>query len=414
MILGLIFFWATKSKETGVCTAVLFLGLGQDKTGARSISRFTRDIGWVGLGMLAGCVLLMLSDLVSMGDIFFSIRPSNIINVLDINFGRPGEVLSPYYARRVVMSWYTALSMRPLLVPLFAPFLLYLLVGWKTPGRPLLEREKAVWLLPLAILLFLTFVRSSFVVLPRYFASAIPVTCLWAAQFFHFGPAAPSVCLRDNYKIPRPVVTLALILTALIIVCVFNFYVPSLIEFYKRPKEPHAFYAVAIMPLALTILLMVTGFSTKRSLVTLFLSSLCLFLLVFTPLSSNINFLKQKTIAKRSQWRYTPYRVFADELRPDKDVKILVSKDVHQRSWMLGRDVRGHCWTFNVFFNQKLDYDNFIDGTWEDILKGDYNYAFLTWRDWNGIRQKHNIDHLAKNFAVKADETTQLILLKKP
>ncbi|MEE9370437.1 MAG: hypothetical protein V3W45_03095, partial [Sedimentisphaerales bacterium] len=54
MILGLIFFWAVKSKETGICMAVLFLGLGEDSTGARSVRRFTRDIGWACLGMLAG------------------------------------------------------------------------------------------------------------------------------------------------------------------------------------------------------------------------------------------------------------------------------------------------------------------------------------------------------------------------
>jgi hypothetical protein len=413
IMLGLLFFWATKSKETGVCTAVLFLGLGREPTNNWSIRRFSRDIGLVCIGMLAGCLLLMICDLAAMGDAFFSIRPSNLLGVLKANFKAPTDNVSPYYARRPLISWYTGMSSFPVLAPLFAPFLLYLLIGWKSPGRLFSKHEKIVWLLPLVIVIFLSFIRSVFNVLPRYFALGMPVVCIWAAQFFQFDITGSPITLKNNKRIPRPAAAAASILLAFIIVSIIMSYMPSLINFYKRPKEPQAFYAVAIMPFALTILLMVAGLSRKRDLIALFLSSLCLFLLIFPPLGHNISSVSQKTVAKKSQWRFEPYRVFANELKVDKNVKILVSQDVHKRSWMLGRDVRGHCWTFNVFFNQHLDYDNFIDGTWENILKAGYTYAILTWQDWNGIREKHNVDHLLKAYTLKPDKSTQLILLKK-
>lgn len=141
MLLGLIFFWAVKSKEMGVCIAVLFLGLGQDKAGLRSISRFIRDIGWVCLGMLAGCVLLMTLDLAFMGNAWFSIRFSNVNELVGRNLGAP-VACSP---TRVIQSWYSFLTTRPV----FVPFLLYLLVGWRSPVRDFSAREKIIWLAPL-------------------------------------------------------------------------------------------------------------------------------------------------------------------------------------------------------------------------------------------------------------------------
>ena len=145
----------------------------------------------------------------------------------------------------------------------------------------------------------------------------------------------------------------------------------------------------------------------------LFLSWLCLFFITHLPLSSNLVSLRQRAMAKRGERRYEPYRAFADELRFDKDVEILVSKDIHQSSGMLGRGVGAHCWMFNIFFNQKFDVDRFIDGTWDDILKGDYTYAFVTFSDWNGLRQEHNVEGLMRDYAVRADERIRVVLLKR-
>ena len=151
----------------------------------------------------------------------------------------------------------------------------------------------------------------------------------------------------------------------------------------------------------------------KRGLAAVFVLSLCLFFVVYLPLGNNLTALKQKLVANRSKMRYEPYRVFADEFRFDKDVKILVSKDIHRRWGMLGRRQDAQCWIFNVYFNQKFEYDQFIDGTWEDILKGDYTYALLSGWDWNGIRKQHNVDYLLSRYDRKVDQRTQLVLLKR-
>lgn len=428
MLLGLIFFWAVKSKELGICMGVLFLGLGQDKTGLRSISRFIRDIGWVCLGMLAGCVLLMALDLAFMGDALFSVRFSNVNEVVGANLGSP----VPCSPGRVTQSWYSFLTTRPI----FIPFLLYLLVGWRSPVRDFSSREKVIWLAPLVLLVFLTFVRKSWYIVPRYFSPVIPILCIWAAQFFWFEFSGLPVRWRNYPHIPRSVVAFILVLAAFVIVCIFMPKIPAMVEYYKlnepivgfpnlkyqRLSGEQVFYMLAIIPSAFTGLLIVAAMSKRRGLAALFFSALCLFALALPPLASNISSLNRRLMAQKSQWRFEPFRVFKDELRFDKDTKILVLRDIHKRSWMLGRNAKANCHMLNIFFNGSLDYDQVVSGGADDILKGDYTYAFLTARDWRGISEKHNVEHLLRDYEPKTDRTAvystrsgpmQLILLKK-
>ncbi len=401
LILGFIFFWATKSKESGICLALLPLGLLLKSDGSRSIRRFWRDIGWICIGILAGCMVLMILDLAFLKDPLFSIRPSNIKTLLKFNY----RGYYPTTARS--MSWYTYVSTKSF----FACVLLYFLVGCGAAKKKFSIREKITWVLPLVLVMFISYVRGSFHIIWRYFAPAIPGMCIWAAQFFTFDVKGIWTVKR-THRIPRAVIAFILVLAAFIVVSAFMFYVDELVKFFQL-RGPDIFYTAAILPISVTILVMVGALSKKRGLVALFVSFVCFFFIVYHPLKVNLASLEKRVVAERSERRYESYRVFADELRFDKDVKILVSKDIFKRSRMLGREVRAHCWMFNVFFNQKFDYEQFIDGTWDDVLKGDYTYAFLTWRDWKGIRQKHNVEHLIENYAVKADKEIQIILLKR-
>jgi len=403
IILGFIFFWATKSKESGICLIVLLIGILMRPESGSGARHFWRDIGWICIGALGGFIILMILDAIFLKDPIFSIRPSNIKELLKFNYRGA-------YHRNVdrSMSWYTYISTKPF----FACLLLYFLTGCGVSKRKFSTREKIAWILPIILVMFISYVRGCFHVIWRYFTPAIPGMCIWAAQFFKFDVGGYLAGKKGNHGIPRRAIAFALVLAAFIIVYSSTSYVDRLVNFFQL-KGPNIFYTVAILPISATILVIVGGLSKKRGLIALFVSFVCLFFIIYHPLKTNLSFLKKKVAAQKSEWRYEPYRIFADELRFDKDVKILVSKDIHKRSGMLGREVRAHCWTFNVFFNQKFSYDQFIDGGWEDILKGNYTYAFLTWRDWEGIRKEHNVEHLLKDYISKADKTTQILLLKR-
>lgn len=440
MLLGLIFFWAVKSKETGICMAVFFLGLGKDYTGAVNFKRFARDIGWAIIGMLIGCLLLMTLDLIFIGDALFSVRPSSIKGVLNTNLGPPANIRSD----RVTLSWFSFLTTRPI----FVPFLLYLLIGWKSPVRSFSYREKVIWLAPLALMVFLTFIRRGRYIIPRYFTPALPILCIWAAQFFWFEFSGQPLHVKNKFRIPRVIAASVLVLAAfLIIVIILVPNIPSLVEYYKlntpigfpnlrynRLTGSQLLYALAIIPVAVTGLLIVGVMSKKRGLIALFFSFLCLFSLMLPPLMENISNLNQRLVANKSRWRFLPYIIFGNQIQFDKKTKILILKDIHPRSWMLGRDLQSHCFMFNIYFNQNADCkqppeggrfnwtsDQFFEGTRQDILKGNYDYAFITMQDWKGISEKHNVDHLLRDYELKIDKTVyrsrsgpfQLILLKR-
>jgi len=423
MALGLIFFWAMKSKETSICMIVLFLGLGREESGVFSIRRFARDIGWACLGGLAGCAMLMILEGAFLGDAFYSIRPSTFVGSVDHYVNRPPDTLSRLAKTREVMSWYVGMGKHEWLVALFAPFVLYLMIGWKSVSRQFNLREKMVWLIPLFLMMFLTYARSVFWVLPRYFSPAIPLVCVWAAQFFWFDVSGTVSAGKTNRAIPRVVAAAGLILSAFLVVYVLMSFMPGVSAYYKFMRwdvlrvrfktSENIFYALGIVPLVVTILLVAGTFFRKRGLTVLFISFTCLFLLVWQPLRFDFSENGMEATAQKSEWRFLPYKVFKDQFQFDKDIKVLISEDVHNRSWMLGnRDYR-QCWMFNIFFNQKYTDEHFIQGTWEDILKGDYTYGIMTWREWEGIRKKHNVEHLLRDYVTKSDGQTRLILLKR-
>jgi len=404
IILGFIFFWATKSKESGICLVVLLIGILMRPEGGSGVRHFWRDIGWICAGILAGFIILMILDTIFLKDPIFSIRPSNIEKLLKFNY-------RGVYPRNVdrSMSWYTYVSGKTF----FACLLLYILTGCGVSKRKFSTHERIAWVLPIILVMFISYVRGSFHVIWRYFTPAIPGMCIWAAQFFNFDTKGYWAGKSGNRGIPRLAVAFALVLAAFIIVCFsMELFVDNLIDYFQL-KGQDIFYAVAILPISVTILVVVGGLSKKRGLIALFVSFVCFFFIIYHPLKANLTSLKEKVVAHKSEWRYEPYRIFANELRFDKDVKILVSKDIHKRSWMLGREVRAHCWMFNVFFNQKFTYEQFIDGSWEDVLKGDYTYAFLTLRDWEGIRKERNVEHLLRDYIIKMDKATQILLLKR-
>jgi len=424
MALGLIFFWAVKSKETASCMVVLLFGLGEDDSGVRRFGRFVRDIGWACLGGLAGCVILMILEGAFLGDAFFSIRPSTFVGSVDHYINRPPDTLGRLARTREVMSWYAGMAKHEWLVALFGPFVLYLLIGWKSVGREFSLREKMVWLIPLVLMVFLTYARSTFWVLPRYFSPAIPLICVWAAQFFRFDVSGTVSVDKSGRPIPRVLVAAGLIVLAFFVVYVLMSFIPRVSEYYKFMRydvlsvrfktSENVFYAVGIVPLTVTILLATSVLVKKRGLTVLFISFMCLFLLVWHPFRSNFD--GMKATADKSRWRFLPYEVFKGEIKFEKDIKVLVSEDIHNRSWMLGSHVSRQCWMFNIFFNQRYAEDNFIHGTQEDILKGGYTYGFITAWEWEDIGKKHNVDHLKKDYNMRLENIRgriPIILLKR-
>ena len=430
ILLGAAFFWAMKSKETAVCMIILFLGLGRSESGQFSIQRFIKDIGWLICGMVAASLMIMVLDQVFLGDFFFSVRPSNINTLLHSNLGEPSPASA---VKGGSMSWFSFFTTRSI----FLPFVLYLLVGWHMPGKKFSTREKILWLAPIFLMLFLTFSRKAWYVVPRYFCPAVPIMCIFAAQFFRF-EFSEQVPLRIMGQfVSRKVAAYALVAVAFILILgILMPKVAELVQYYKledaeralndfpnvkyeRMTASQLLTTFVLLPIAISILLVAGALAQKRGLICLFFSALCLFAIMIPSFSDSKDLVL--TSVTRSRWRYEPCRIFKNQMKFDKDTKILISKNLFSGMWLLGRNAQAHCHMFNIYLNQKLNYDQFIDGGLEDILKGGYTYAILTSDDLAVLQKSPQFDRLLKNYEVKQDFTrypstddmVPLILLKK-
>ena len=163
----------------------------------------------------------------------------------------------------------------------------------------------------------------------------------------------------------------------------------------------------------------------------MFVTWACMFVLILCPLSFNIMKLnpgkdvRYMSNEDKSRLRFEPFRIFEQDLKFSKGDIVLISKDIHQRSWMLGRSRdNAQCNMLNIYFNEHFDYDQVVDGEVTDILKADYDYAIVTGfvlKQAQATNQQGFMDIVRKYEIVKKPEAfiqtrsgpMQLLLLKK-
>ena len=398
IIIGAIFFWVVKSKETGICLAVLFLGMGRNEQGDFKFDRLWKDLGWAAVGIGAASFILMLLDACFLKDFFFSVRPSSIKGLMSYNTGE-------YIHDQKNSSWYTILSMGPI----SAAFLFYLLAGFKASQNFASKTRLFAWLIPLAVIFFITAIaiqiRADSTI--RYIMPAVAIICSWAALCFYVPLEGVVNFNKGKLRIPRSLLVLCILTATFAIAKLITDNAISMVS-NAGWISINSFYNSTILPLAITGLIICFIISKKQGLITQAISLLCFFFVIYYPLNENLTSLKNKDVAKQSQWRYEPYRAFANELTFNKDVKIFVSDDIYKTKGMLGRNTESHCWLFNVFFNQKFDSNQFIDAPVKEIQKTDFTYGFISLRD---LQQIDNTI-ISQKYQIIPDVKAGLVFLK--
>jgi hypothetical protein len=87
-------FFAYKSTDVGIFSAVYLLGLGFSKgQNGFVIERWLKRSGVVLLGFLIGQLILMYLDQIFLGDAFFSLRASSWSTLIQFNFGTPEGII---------------------------------------------------------------------------------------------------------------------------------------------------------------------------------------------------------------------------------------------------------------------------------------------------------------------------------
>ena len=425
IIRGFLIFWTIKSNEKGVCVLVLLLSLGVNRKGSFEVSRYIKDLGWVFVGICTGTIFLIAIDGICMGDAFFSVKPESIQAFLNQNIGAPTDTPRPFFRDKETMSWFAGIAKKPQLTALFVPLVLYIIMGIKYLNTRTFK-EKMVWIFPLALLFFLIFANSRFLVTDRYFSSAIPLICVYAALFFSMDWGKELFLGERIIKIHRTAFFVISSVVVVLLAVVFMSKMPELSAYYRfveryKPlavyfkTNENVFYAVGIVPFATVVILTTEVLFSKKNILTFMVNTFCLILLVWFPFVNNGGL--RQTTSRKSIWRFMPYKVFRDDFKinNDDDVKILISADIHKRSWMLGSSIYRQCWMYNIFFNTDYKKDNFIHGTVEDILMLNFDYALISGWDWNSIRASKKDGEISQRYSLKFQNISNvpIILLEK-
>lgn len=391
LILGVVLFWAFKSKETGAALVVLVPGLLCFPKGEFRWQVVIHRLAVLGAGVLAGLALIILLDTFSLHNPFFSIRPASWVAWLTFNQGAMYPVSATNY--------FSYLATTPLLtcalLALFGFFALENNGGFK-PG------ERMLWLLPLGILFLLTLVP--FNDYDRYLIPLSPVLAVLAGAFF--------LSLEEDHKKESLffwlVAALALGLTLL------NpevHLLPRLGAHYTVQTVSTTF----LVPMAALVLIAAWVLIRRPEKV---IPALILFSIAFIPLASPIAQSVQTMTSgavRDAFWvRFDPFIQFQDQIEPTADMTMFVSTDINAREGTAGRDADSMSWMMNLYFRtntqpEQYDVEPFNP---QIILQTAPQYALVLVTEWEAL-DANTQGEILQARSLARDPANYLVLLTR-
>lgn len=395
--LGLVFFMAMKSKETSICLAVLFLGLGFAENKFSS-SLFFKNIRLIIAGIIVGIGIFMALNHFILGELLFGWRPSDFTTLFSFN-------LRAVHARPEG-NWYDYL----LTTSLLSPFLIYLAnFARYTHQDDSLSSIKMIWLLPLVIISFLSvsMIKGAWGVTPRYFIYSVPLITILAGQFFH---------------IQNKITVMGAILGAVALYGLSNlFLLPYALSLGWKEE---GFLNAIMVPIALSVALGLIMVVRRWEPVTTTLIFTCLFVLTFHNLQANIMRPFDYSRSSEVERSFYPFSYYSKSITYTPFDRFFISAHIQNDYKMLCKKTSERCkWMFNVFFNQKARSDQFVySDNLSDALTGDFTYIFLTKKDWDNLQYapeyamyNREIRAAVQNgtYRVEVDSQQQIVLIHK-
>ncbi len=365
VFLGTILFFAVKSKETSVFLALVLIGLGRDRQDRFLIARFAKDFVCVTIGAAMGGVAFCLADKMILGDAWFWIRSSKIRELFTFNKG--------FVETEYQLNWVAAFFKQGLMVPI----VLYVFCVWKLRTREFRFSEKALWLIPLGLFMFLVvFVNRT---LSRYLIPILPIFCVWAALAIDRQVTAPP---KRSRSFPLNAFS-AFVLAGLAVRVSPGF--PEILPFFK-PAENDLFiqrHYFLISPICLVALLSLLIFAKRWRWRTCFLAGLLFAAAVLPAVDYNRKNLSKRITRQKSEKRFYPFQTFQDVIPTDKPVaNFFVSDEVHGRNRQLGTNEVRNKWMYELYFRKDLNSSTFAMGDSANCFDSKHDGAFLLDSDW--------------------------------
>jgi len=365
-LLGVVSFLAFKSKETGIVLCILIAGLGFDESDTFNLRQFVGNGGSVVTGVLIGALILMGLDRALLDDAFFGLRPALVEELLNANFGD--------FARRGD-NWYSRImNCMP------GPFFLFIISAIKARDSNYRNSEKVVWLLPVGLLMFLTFVmielRGS--IFPRFYLPALPIIAVLGSQVF----------VREAYGgtdgFSKQTLSFFGVLAAVV---VFYSFIGSHVD--KYGWDLPLFQNAIMLPIVLSLLFVLVIFVNKWGFIIQTVALVCMLLMTAYPVYSNVKSLRRPSYASKSEKRFAPLAAFSDRIICSENARVFISKGIFDKYRILSRDIFSSRWMFNLYFDCDLSVSQFsysaCDDGLSELLNGSYMYVYITIGEWNAF-----------------------------
>jgi 4-amino-4-deoxy-L-arabinose transferase-like glycosyltransferase len=335
VLFGAVVLLAFKSKETGAALGVL--GLGLLAPGDEDTLPVARRLGLLAAGIGAGLLVIAVLDAWWLHDPLFGLRFTSLRTHFAFNFlkGDPWERPRENW---IGQAWSSEL---------IAAFALYLATLWRwAETRP--RAERAVWMVPPAVLLLVTLpmLRAKLPVSPYYLAPAYPALCIAAGPFAGVLEAAGQGRRWKPYGALAALGAMAAALGLLL-----------LATSGPVPWEWPASLRIVVGPVILCVLLAAAAW--REAPLFPAVAAGCLLPLVALPAAEVATGLARGTVARAVERRLFPYSAFAAELHVTPATRVFVSQGLYAQNAMLAKNEVLCRTLFNLYFGAHARADQF-------------------------------------------------------
>jgi hypothetical protein len=396
-LLGFLFFLAFKSKETSVIAGLLVLGFGFDAVKGFSLGRLLGSGLRFLQGAAVGVVFFMVLNLLILKDPFFGLTPAHFMafsNELRTTVGLNPEI----------QDWYSSY----LLPVLPVAFLLYLISGIKRSSQ-FPPQVRLLWLVPLFLIVFLSFsmIKGDWGIRARHLFPVLPLFSMLAPQFLDFGfPAEKKEKLLLGLYMAGSLAFLVILRSVLIAAV------------GRISGDVTTFMVEILFPIAFSVLLALLMLKERYTIHSVALPLLCLALLLYAPLSSNVkNLFISSRVNRTFLERMQPLAAFENEIVFHPDMTMLVSQRVSLvlRNPNMNPDVMLSL--FNFHFKASSQRSNFsfvmIDSDIDpaELMQG-YDYILLNDWDWEYAAEEPTVfEYFQQYYHIAADPPGNYFLL---
>jgi hypothetical protein len=401
-LFGFFLYLALRTKETCLTLGILMIGFGFTEQDQFDWTTFGRNLLFLLSGFLAGLVFFALCMAILVGDPLFGLRLSEFKDYL-ASYAVPEAVGGQQQSS--LANWFTGYFF----VSLLLPFVLYIMSGLKIAQWN--SARRWVWLLPLAVILFVT----------------VTIGARWGLESRFILPALPPICVLwpqaldlDFSGDPRKR-NMAFLISVVGLVTIVGIRLLMRVLLSKFGWDTLTFLNVIFNPIVLICILAIFFLFPKPGLKTSLVISLLVIAMFLSPILGNFNTIfingdSQTTAAVI----FYPFSTFSKQIAFTPQMRMYIS--IH--TWeAVGnpyntKNVDEVISVFNDYFNasstrSNFVYDNFNIEDAPAILREGFTYLLFSRGDWRLIAADPSAIALAKqNYQVFFDPHMVIVLLK--